>query len=87
MMEKGKVLKMPKYLLEHKNNRGDMSVNCEITYRWLRFTDSYSDTKDGKVAFIDVMTTNIDGVDKKICGLAVSINELLKVINRIHRNE
>lgn len=83
-MSKGRILKMPvRHLPERKENRDGLSVNCELTYRWLRFHDVYSDSQNRKVALIDVMTTNIDGIDKKICGLAVSIDELLKTIKKI----
>jgi hypothetical protein len=86
-MDRDKVIKMP---IKHPatiRDRDELSVNCELTYRWLKFSDIYTDAQNRKVAFVDVMTTNIDGVDKKLCGLAVSIDELSKIINKIQQKE
>jgi hypothetical protein len=85
-MDKGKILKMPRKYTTKADGSDELSVNCELTYRWLRFSDAYTDTQNGKVAFVDVMTTNIDGVDRKICGLAVSIDELQKVLYKIQNS-
>lgn len=86
-MDRGKILKMPSKYTALRNNKDELCVNCELTYRWLRFSDIYSDAQNRKVAFVDVMTTNIDGVDKKICGLAVCVDDLAKVINSIQQKE
>jgi hypothetical protein len=86
-MDRDKIIKMPCKHPAANRDRDELSVNCELTYRWLKFSDIYTDTENKKVAFVDVMTTNIDGVDKKLCGLAVSIDELSKVINKIQQKE
>ena len=86
-MNKGKILKMPTKILEQKENKSELFVNCEQTYRWLRFSKVFSDSENRKVALIDVMTTNVDGIDKKICRLAISIDELNKVIKKIQQDK
>jgi hypothetical protein len=86
-MEKGKIIKMPGRHAAARVDRDGLSVDCELTYRWLRFSDTYTDSQNRQVAFVDVMTTNIDGADKKICGLAVSIDELLSVIHKIQNDQ
>lgn len=85
-MEKGKVLNMPKARPAKKTSRGELSVNCELTYRWLKFSDAYTDAQNKKIAFVDVMTTNIDGADRKLCGLAVSVDDLINILKKIQNS-
>lgn len=62
---------MPTKILSQKEKRDELSVNCELTYRWVRFSKTYSDSENRKVVLVDVMTT-----EEANRSLADGMNEL-----------
>ncbi len=83
-MSKDNIIGMPiKTSQIIKNKRGNISVDCIVTDRWLKFSNSSAMFDCGEVYTVDVMTTNVDGIDKKICQLIIKKDELINVINSI----
>jgi hypothetical protein len=63
------------YSQRWKNRHGKSAVACEISNRWLRFSDA-GETKSGHLVWLEVMTTSDDGREKKLCRLAVPKEEI-----------
>jgi hypothetical protein len=83
-MANDNVIRLPiKYTQILKNKRGKYSVNCLITDRWLKFEDTSVRMDVGEAVILDVMETDTDGNDKKVCQLVVTKEELLEVIKQI----
>jgi hypothetical protein len=83
-VKKENIIKLPiSYLQMIKNRRGPYAVSCIVTDRWLRFSETSTKLDCGEACFIDVMTTNADNMDKKICQLIITKDELLDVLSRI----
>lgn len=83
-MSKDKIIEIPlKYTQIRKNKRGNMSVDCIVTDRWLRFSNNSAMLECGEVYTVDVMTTNSDDINKKICQVIIRKEELVDVIGRI----
>lgn len=83
-MSNDNVIRLPiKYTQILKNKRGKNSVNCLLTDRWLKLTDTSVRMDVGEAIILDVMEAGPDGSDRKICQLVVTKEELMEVIGRI----
>ena len=58
-----------------KNERGKTSVSCQVSDRWLRFSEEFIS--------LDVMTLGSDEKEKKICELVVTREELVEALSNI----
>ena len=63
------------------NRRGKFGVSCIVSERWLRFTETSHKLNLGSVVWLDVMTESGDG--KKLCTLAVTVEDLRRVLDSI----
>jgi len=63
------------------NKHGEGYVPCEVSSRWLQF-DSYG-TENGLV-MVNVMTENEEGIEKKICELVLTKDDILRAVNNIN---
>lgn len=63
------------------NKNGTGYIPCEISDRWLQFSDTF-DEHLGFV-FVDVMTNTEKGSPRKICSLCLNINDLKIELNKI----
>ena len=69
-----------------KDEEGNMSVDCVVSGRWLRFDSSAHKVEGEDLVHVDVFAMHCLGEkDKKICDLMLSLQELEEVINRIKR--
>jgi hypothetical protein len=62
-------------------------VACQVSERWLQFPDSASRLQGGDFMMIDVMTLGSDEKERKICELALTKQDLLKMIEQIETKE
>lgn len=69
-------------LQRHKNRLGRCAVSCVVSDRWLRFSEHYQDVGDDRVVWVSVMTGDPDR-PRKLCDLAVSLDELEDLIRDI----
>lgn len=64
------------------NRRGKMSVSCVVTDRYLRFAEKTGKIDMGTVVWMDVLTDS-SGDERKLCSLAITVEELRRVLVRI----
>lgn len=57
-------------------------VPCNISNRWLQFSDTYSEGTG--LIFVDVMTKDSHEVPKKICSLCLNIHDLQNELSKIN---
>lgn len=72
-----------------KNQRGQRTVNCEISGRYLRYATGHdTGTAMGVVVPIDVMTDGNDSEtpDRKICELYLPLDELKKLVRLVEED-
>ncbi len=83
-MPKDNIIHLPiKYTQILKNKRGKYSVNCLLTDRWLKFSDTSVRMDAGEACILDVMETDAAGNDAKLCQLVVTREELMEVLGRV----
>lgn len=83
-MSNDNVIRLPiKYTQILKNKRGKFSVNCLLTDRWLRFEDTSVRMDVGEAIILEVMETDEEGNDTKLCQLVITKEELLEVLGQI----
>lgn len=79
---KSKVIKLPISREEQiYNMHGTGYVPCNVTDRWLQFSDTYD--KNLNFVFVDVMTKDSKELPKKLCTLCLNIEELKNELNKI----
>jgi hypothetical protein len=66
-----------------KNRRGKRSVSCEVSGRWLSFSEKADDVRGEPWVFVDVMTEKEDGSAHKICELCIPLNQLAEAVSNI----
>lgn len=69
-----------------KGEHGDFAVPCMVSNRWLEF--SRQGTKrfhDGEYIQLTVMTSDAQEKPKKLCGLIVTREDLLSVLDLIEK--
>ncbi len=66
-----------------KNERGKTSVSCQISDRWIRFSEESTKLEGGEFISLDVMTLGSDEKEKKICELVVTREEILEALSNI----
>jgi hypothetical protein len=64
------------------NRRGKMSVSCVVTDRYLRFAEKTGKIEMGTAVWVDVFTDS-SGEERKLCSLAITVEELRRVLDRI----
>ena len=64
------------------NKRGRFSVSCAVSERWLRFSSTSASTELGSVVWVDVLTDVADGT-RKLCTLAITLEDLRKALDNI----
>lgn len=68
-----------------QNSRGPCSVSCILSNRWIKFADTSTPLYEGDAVFLDVMTQDYNGKDRKICSLCVSRSEMLNALNVVKK--
>lgn len=62
-------------------------ADCEVSPRWLKFPTNAHQVAMGagtrEFMTVDVMTTNEDGKDRKLCELILAREDLLLILNRM----
>jgi hypothetical protein len=60
---------------------------CQVSGRWLQFPEAAQTVGNGygtaSFMVVDVMTKNIDDVERKICELVLTKEDLLHILNRM----
>ena len=77
-----KITRIPVTIKQRDYNlHGVGYVPCNISGRWLQFSETYCDGNG--LVFVDVMTTGSDDAPKKICELCLNIFELKDELSKI----
>lgn len=77
-----KITPMPiSYKERDYNLHGTGYVPCEVSGRYLQFSETYSEKLD--LVSVDVMTTNDDRVTRKLCTLVLHYHDLLEELSKI----
>ena len=81
----GKVTRIPiKYMERKKNMMGKGYVPCQVSGRYFNVHTDSVVLQGGEFVTIDVMTEETkDDNPKKICGLIVTKEDLLKALNEV----
>lgn len=62
-------------------------VDCAVSGRWLQFPATAQQVEIGsgtqELIFVDVMTTNEDRKDRKLCQLVLAREDLQHILNRM----
>jgi hypothetical protein len=67
-----------------KNELGKGAVPCLVSGRWLKFpSESGGFFKEGEYIVLNVMTTDANDKDRKLCELVVTREDLLDAINSV----
>jgi hypothetical protein len=83
-MKNKKTIKFPiTYRQRRKNELGPLVVECEVSSRFFRFSESSSLLNVGEFITIDVMTAN-GNRQRKICSLIVTRENMEKALRNIH---
>jgi hypothetical protein len=86
---KNKIIKLP--ISSHtrlKNTLGKLSVPCIVSPRWLKFhSESSGPFEEGEYVIMDVMTSDKNDKDKKICELVITKEDILSAINAIKKTK
>lgn len=61
-----------------RNMLGPGGVPCQVTERWLQFSDKYS--KDLDLVYVNVMTKGNDGDSKKVCELCIRTKDMFEAL-------
>lgn len=84
---KKKIIKIP--ISTHtrlKNRLGKGAVPCMISERWLKFpSEGAGPFEEGEYLVMNVMTTDKNEKDRKLCELVVTREDLLEAINAIKK--
>lgn len=83
-MEK-KVIRIPiNSMTRLKNKLGKGAVPCQVSDRWLKFpAESSGHFGEGEFIVLDVMTLDKNEMQRKICELVVTREDLLSAINDV----
>ena len=82
-----KIIRIPiTYSERKKNQMGDGYVPCYISSRYLMIR-GISEWDDKKVIMFDVMTENDEGVSRKICEMAIDINDFNEALKKVVSNK
>lgn len=78
------IIKFPiTFTQRQKNQRGKTSVSCQVSDRWLKFSEESTKLNGGEFIFLEVMTIGKDEKEKKICELVVTREEILEALSNI----
>lgn len=78
-----KIIKLPiNYSQRKKNEMGKGYVPCQISSRYLRL-HSISQVGDKNFIMLDVMTENDDHEHRKICEMAIALEDLSEAFKEI----
>ena len=82
-----KIVRIPiTYSERKKNQMGDGYVPCYISSRYLMI-QGVSECNDETIMMFDVMTENDEGVSRKICEMAIDINDLNEAVKKVKGNQ
>lgn len=82
----GNVINIPiTYSKRKKNEMGKGYVPCQISSRYLKLR-SISEVGDKNFIMLDVMTENDENEHRKICEMAIAIEDLAEAIKEISEN-
>ena len=86
---KDKIIKFPISAWErHKNKMGKGYVPCMISERWIQFPkQSGGHFGGGEFIYIDIMTKNTEGHQKRLCSLVVTREELQAALDAVKSPE
>lgn len=56
---------------------------CEVSSRWLQFSETATLVGGEPLLFVNVMTLNSDDQEKKICQLVLSKDDLQQILSRV----
>lgn len=80
--QSNKIIRVPiTYDQRKRNELGDGYVPCQVSGRWLKFSEEAS---DDRFIPVDVMTMGENKVPRKICELIISKEDILRAINSIN---
>ncbi|NRT78131.1 hypothetical protein [Clostridium beijerinckii] len=81
-----KVVKLPiAYSIRKKNEMGKGYVPCQISSRYLKL-HGVSEVGDKNFIMLDVMTENDNHEHKKICEMAIALEDLREAIKEVSEN-
>lgn len=82
---KDKVSRIPiSWYTRLKNELGKGTVPCMVSGRWLQFpSESGGFFEEGEYIVLNVMTTDANDKDRKLCELVVTREDILDAINSI----
>ncbi len=66
-----------------KASTENISIDCLVSGRYLKLGEEYTVIGDRQYLVIDVMTTNTDWENKKLCELIVDRKELLSILSNM----
>lgn len=65
----------------------DGRADCQVSGRWLQFPEAARENPNGAgthaLMTVDVMTTNADGKERKLCEMVLAREDLLRILNRM----
>ncbi|MGC6173229.1 hypothetical protein [Lacrimispora sp. 38-1] len=77
-----KITKFPiSFKQKQYNKYGTGYIPCEISDRWLQFSDTFDENLG--LVFVDVMTNTENGSPRKLCSLCLNINDLKNELSKI----
>jgi hypothetical protein len=69
------------YSQRRKNIMGPHCVECQVSGRYLRFSEKSDVVSSGEFISVDVMAMPIEGEpERKICGLVITREDLLEAL-------
>ena len=81
-MKDDKIIKIPiTYKQKQINKHGEGYVPCEVSDRWLQFSQEYSRCAGGDLIPVSVMTLDKNQEPKKICDLIINKDDIIRAIN------
>lgn len=81
-MKDDKVIRIPiTYKQKQINKHGEGYVQCEVSDRWLQFSQEYSRCAGGDLISVSVMTLDKNQEPKKICDLIIDRKDITRAIN------
>ena len=83
--KRDKVARLPiKWYTRLKNKLGKGAVPCMVSGRWLQFpAESGGFFQEREYIVMNVMTTDVNDKDRKLCELVVTREDLLDAINSV----
>jgi hypothetical protein len=71
-----------------KNTLGKLAVPCIVSSRWIKFhPESAGPYEEGEYIIMNVMTSDKNDHDRKVCELVVTREDLLSALNSVKRSK